>query len=237
MSSPPPQTPLLHRLVSPSNGFPGGLAITPDGSKVYVCNFDLNIIDTATNTLDPVSVPIPGTQTTAAITPDGAFAYVIDGNNNVDVVDIATNTVVTTIPEGGAPLDIAIANLSTLFSNFAISGLSVNKKGFTESGAFVLGANSSGLDLAHQPVTITVDNLSLTIPAGSFKQVGGNMHFVFNGTINGLSVSMNLMATRGTNNSFKYSITVNGVDLTGAPNPATVSLKIGGNSGTTTAPF
>jgi hypothetical protein len=60
---------------------------------------------------------------------------------------------------------------------------------------------------------------------------------VFNGTINGMPVSVTLMATGGTSTSFMYSVTVTGVNLTGQPNPATVGLTIGENSGTTTAPF
>ncbi|MBZ5493950.1 MAG: YncE family protein [Acidobacteriia bacterium] len=220
--------------------FVGGLAITPDGSRVYVSNgFDaVSIIDTATNTLEPSPIQVGQFSAGVAVTPDGASVYVANqGSNNVSVISTATNTVVATVPAGFSPFAIAIANLSTPFSRFAISGLSVNKNGFTESGTFTLGANSSGLDLAAQPLTITVDNFTLTIPAGSFKQVGGNMHFVFSGTINGLPVSMTLMATGSTNNSFKYSVAVNGVDLTGQPNPATVGLQIGENTGSTTAPF
>jgi hypothetical protein len=52
-----------------------------------------------------------------------------------------------------------------------------------------------------------------------------------------MPVSVTLMATGGTSTSFMYSVTVTGVNLTGQPNPATVGLTIGENSGTTTAPF
>jgi hypothetical protein len=91
--------------------------------------------------------------------------------------------------------------------------------------------------LAHQPVTLTIGSFSLTITAGSFRQVGGNMHFVFNGTVNGLQVNFNLKANGKSSTDFSYVVNVNGVDLTGQPNPATVGLKIGENTGTTTAPF
>lgn len=225
--------------------FPVGIAVTPDGSSAYVTKLTANavgIIDTATNTLEAASIPVGQFPLALAVTPDGAFVYATNGgsffaNSTVSVISTATNTVVATVPVGSVPQGIAIANLSTPFSQFSITGLTVNKNGFTESGTVTLGANSSGLNLAAQPVTLTVDGFSLTIPGGSFKQVGGNMHFVFSGTINGLPVSMTLMAINGTNNSFKYSVTVNGVDLTGQPNPATVGLTIGSNSGSTTAPF
>ncbi|HEY6349977.1 MAG TPA: hypothetical protein VI636_11260, partial [Candidatus Angelobacter sp.] len=89
---------------------------------------------------------------------------------------------------------------------------------------------------SHQPVTLTVNNFSLTIPAGSFRQVGGNMHFVFNGTVNGLKVNFNLQAEHGSSTQFDYVVDVHGVSITG-PDPATVGLKIGHNSGSTTASF
>jgi YVTN family beta-propeller protein len=218
-----------------------GLAITPDGSRVYVSDPLQNVmgvIDTATNTVETSAIPVGSLPVGVAVTPDGAFVYATNlTGNTVSVIATATNTVVATVAVGSQPLGIAIANLSTPFSQFVIKGLSINSNGFTEAGDFTLGANSAGVDLAHQPLTLTVDSFSLTIPGGSFRQVGGNMHFVFNGTINGLSVSMTLMANHGTSTQFKYSVTVTGVDLTGQPNPATVGLKIGKNSGTTTAAF
>jgi YVTN family beta-propeller protein len=218
-----------------------GLGITPDGSRVYVSELTggaVSVVDTATNTVEPSTIPVGSNPLGVAVTPDGAFVYVTNlTGNTVSVIATATNTVVATVTVGSQPSGIAIANLSTPFSQFSIKGLTINSNGFTEAGDLTLGANSSGLDLAHQPLTLTVDSFSLTIPPGSFRQVGGNMHFIFNGTINGLSVSMTLMANHGTSTGFKYSVTVTGANLTGQPNPATVGLKIGENSGTTTAAF
>lgn len=219
-------------------GLVPGLAISPDGGRVYVSALGsvsgLRIIDTATNTLEPGTITVNSTPFALAFTPDGAFVYVTNGfSNNVSAVSTATNTVVATIPVGSEPQGIVIANLSTPFSNLTINSLTVNQNGYATDGTFSLGAASTGIDLAHQPLTLTVNGSSITIPAGSFKQVGGNFHFVFNG----LTVSFNLMATGGTSTDFKFSATVTGTDLTGGPNPATVSLKIGSNSGSTTAPF
>jgi YVTN family beta-propeller protein len=222
----------------------GSLGITPDGSRVYVSELFsgfIRVIDTATNTLEPVSIPVGGIfafPIGLAVTPDGASVYVTNGFiNTISVIDTTSNTVVATLPAGNGPFGVAIFNMSTPFSLFSVKGLTVNSHGFTEAGNFTLSANSAGIDLANQPLTITVDSFSLTIPAGSFKQVGGNMHFVFSGTINGLSVSMTMSATKGSSTVFSYSVTVTGVDLTAQPNPATVTLKIGENTGTTTAPF
>lgn len=226
----------------PNSTTPFAIAISPDGGTAYVAvaGLGLDVVDVSTNTV-VATIPVgsfPSFPQAVAVTPDGAFVYVANGSDNtVSVIDTSSNTVVATVPVGDFSGDIAIANIIAPFAQFSITGLTVNKNGFTELGTFTLGANSSGLDLAHQPVTLTADGFSLTIAPGSFRQVGGNVHFVFNGTINGLPVSMNLMATGGTSTSFKYSATVSGVDLTGQPNPATVGLTIGENTGTATAPF
>jgi YVTN family beta-propeller protein len=125
------------------------------------------------------------------MTPNGAFVYVLNaGDGTVSAIDTSTNTVVATIAVENLPPDsegihlippegsIAIANLSTPLAAFSIHTFNISPKGFHEQGDFTLGVNTGGVDLAHQPVTLTVNDFSLTIPAGSFRQVGGNMHFV-----------------------------------------------------------
>lgn len=215
------------------------IAITPDGSRVYVADNSnqVEVIDTATNTVDPTPIALASSPSGLAITPDGASVYTINFDGTISVVSTATNTVATTI-QSGAPFGfpgIAIANLSTAFAAFSIDDLVINSN-LHEQGDFTLGANTGGIDLAHQPLTLTVNNFSLTIPPGSFKQVGGNMHFVFNGTVNGLKVNFNLQAVHGSSMQFDFAFDVHGVSITG-PNPANVSLGIGPNTGSTTAPF
>lgn len=217
------------------------MVLSPDGSTGYVTNFRsnaVNLIDTATNTLEATTIPVGRQPLGIAVTPDGGFVYV---SNNIDgtvsVIDTATNTVVTTVAVGVWPEAIAIANLSTPFAAFTIGDLNVSPQGFSEQGNFTLGAASPGIDLAHQPVTLTLGGFSVTIPAGSFREVGGNLHFVLNSTTNGSHVNCNLKADHGSSTSFQYACSVNGVDLTGQNNPVTVGLKIGHNAGTTTVEF
>jgi YVTN family beta-propeller protein len=88
----------------------GGLAVSPDGSKVYaaiVNSFAISVIDTATNTVNTITVdPNP---IGVAFTPDGSKAYVaIADANIVSVIDTATNTVINTIPVGGVPVAFGI---------------------------------------------------------------------------------------------------------------------------------
>jgi YVTN family beta-propeller protein len=87
---------------------PGGMAVAPDGSKVYVGVDDnssgsLSVIDTATNA---VSATIPlGSSTVAgvAVAPDGSKVYAASGGA-IFVIDTATNTVSATIPVIGFKL-------------------------------------------------------------------------------------------------------------------------------------
>ena len=55
-----------------------GIAVTPDGAKVYVANFksnNISVIDTATNQITSVSVG--NGPYGVAITPDGKEVYVV----------------------------------------------------------------------------------------------------------------------------------------------------------------
>jgi YVTN family beta-propeller protein len=80
---------------------PEGLAITPDGTRVYVANRGLtsalgtvSVIDTASDTVT-ATIPVGVHPVGVAITPDGSHVYVVnEGNNNVMVIDTATNAVV-----------------------------------------------------------------------------------------------------------------------------------------------
>src|SRR2546429_4867024 len=84
-------------------GDPFGVAVAPDGSRVYVTNHSpaVLVIDTATNSVvQAVRVGSTADQTHGvAVTPDGARVYVTTiseqpyGHFGVAVIDTATNTV------------------------------------------------------------------------------------------------------------------------------------------------
>jgi YVTN family beta-propeller protein len=89
-----------------------GVAVTPDGSKVYVANDvpngTVSVIDTATNTVS-ATVAVGRHPVGVAVKPDGSKIYVVNkGNGNVSVID-ATNKVVATIDVGLAPFAVAVA--------------------------------------------------------------------------------------------------------------------------------
>ncbi len=82
---------------------PKWIAVTPDGSKVYVADsFDssVSVIATATNTVI-ATVPVGLAPTGVAVSPDGSQVYVTDsrdGAGSVSVIATATDTVIATIP-------------------------------------------------------------------------------------------------------------------------------------------
>jgi YVTN family beta-propeller protein len=83
-----------------------GLAVTPDGRKVYVANIDSNtvaVIDRATNTVN-ATIAVGRAPQGVAVRPDGSTVYVANGaSNSVSVIATATNTVTATIPVGRGP--------------------------------------------------------------------------------------------------------------------------------------
>ena len=105
----------------PNVAFPWGIAVTPNGASVYVGDVITNSTDAGAVTVinelsNQVATVVPlganalDTEGGAAITPDGTFAYFTNlGSNNVSVVNIPTNTVVTTIPVGKEPFAAAVS--------------------------------------------------------------------------------------------------------------------------------
>jgi len=91
------------------------VAVSPDGSKVYVTNTFSNsntvsVIDTATNTVS-ATIPI-GASLGVAVTPDGSKVYVANlASNTVSVIDTATNTIIarTGDPLQGGSFGVAVS--------------------------------------------------------------------------------------------------------------------------------
>src|SRR6266849_4178391 len=91
------------------------VAVSPDGSKIYVTNTFSNsntvsVIDTATNTVS-ATIPI-GASLGVAVTPDGSKVYVANlASNTVSVIDTATNTIIarTGDPLQGGSFGVAVS--------------------------------------------------------------------------------------------------------------------------------
>lgn len=93
---------------------------------------------------------------------------------------------------------------------------------------------SEVVDPLTQPVTISIDDYSVTIPAGSFQlqQSGTNAGiYVFQGNIDGTTLKVQIAAGGG--NQFHIVAFGKQVDLTGVLNPVNVQVSIGGSSAST----
>ncbi len=80
---------------------PEGIAVAPNGKKVYVANIDagsVSIINLESNTVDHTGFTGLGEPVNIVITPDGTRAYVTDEEyDNVFVLDLVTKSILTTI--------------------------------------------------------------------------------------------------------------------------------------------
>ena len=162
---------------------PQGIASTPDGLFVYVCNSSSNnviVVDTTTNTI----VTGPGLPITVGTNPrgivigttiHGVYAYVTNNlNDTISVINTATNMVVGSITVGegvlGGPSTIAM----------------------TPNGAFVyvtIPGTSSVVVISTE--TNTVVGLSITVgvsPAGIAVTPDGRYVYVVNSKGTSLSV-------------------------------------------------
>jgi hypothetical protein len=103
--------------------------------------------------------------------------------------------------------------------------------GFDLNESFTLAKKSNGINPVTQKVTLKIGTVSVTIPPGSF-QLNPYGRFAFQGTINGLSLQVEIVPLG--NNIFTFKAEGTGVDLTGLTNPVSVVLTIGIDSATTT---
>jgi YVTN family beta-propeller protein len=91
---------------------PRGLAASPDGLRVYVCNFDsntLSVISTATNEVTD-TIKVGDGPWAVAVTPDGTKVYVLNArDDSVSVVNAEAKKVQTLIKVGPQSQDIALA--------------------------------------------------------------------------------------------------------------------------------
>lgn len=113
-----PASPTFHTVLATitvqSN--PWGVAITPDGTRVYVVNIGSNsvsVISTATNTVTATLSGVAGDPQGVAITPDGKRAYVTSTFYVAKVIDTdpaspTFHTVIATVTLGLGPSGIAI---------------------------------------------------------------------------------------------------------------------------------
>jgi len=195
----------------------------------------VSVIDTATNTV-VTTLQFDDSPVGVAVTSDGSRVYVTNyDSNHVSVIATATNTVVgAPIAVGHGPFALSIQPATSVFSAFtARLTVSSFQPKFTLASNFSLGTTSNGINPASEAVTLKIGTFAVTIPPGSFTlAVPGTYSFL--GVISGLTVNAKITHTRG--KSYTFDATAN-ANLLKTKNPATVTLTIGNDTGTTTARF
>jgi YVTN family beta-propeller protein len=142
----------------------GGVAVSPDGSRVYVTPYSIKVIDTSTNTV-AATIPNLGTTYSPTVSPDGTRLYV--GNfvcggcdDVIQVIDTATNTQVSTWAAHGAASEMRINPAGTRLyvlhgNNEYITVID------TATGSAVASISGGGLD--SQRAAITPDGTKLYV--------------------------------------------------------------------------
>lgn len=126
---------------------------------------------------------------------------------------------------------VRVASLTT-FSTFSAQ-VKVRRHGdaFQARLAFTLGAGSNGIDPPGEPVLLRLGALTLTIPSGSFRQVGRRGLFFFHGVVDGVFLSAVISARDA---GFVMQVDGRGAPL-GDARPLAVELTIGDDTGAASA--
>jgi poly(3-hydroxybutyrate) depolymerase len=104
---------------------------------------------------------------------------------------------------------------------------------FTLASNFTLGSTSNSINPASEAVTLKIGTFTVTIPPGSFTLTAPETYSFF-GVISGLTIKASITQTGSKTYSFQATANAN---LSKTKNPAIVTLTIGNDTGTTTAPF
>jgi YVTN family beta-propeller protein len=220
------------------------VAVTPDGSKVYVANFNDNtvsVIATATNMVIGSPIPVGLRPVGVAVTPDGSKVFVANNaDNTVSVIATATNTV-STIPAGTGPeaFGIFIVQVTPLSlrvfpaTNIASAG--------TQGGPFSPASFSYTLNSTSGNVNYTISGLPQWLTASSTSgtvtasgtmitfSLAGNAKNLTPGTYNATIAFTNTTNGRG-NTTRTVTLTVNTIVPVLLVSPKN-DLKISGRQG------
>ncbi len=100
----------------PVGNVPYGVAVTPNGKKVYVANFDDNTVSVIDTTSNTITATVTGLSNPSgvAVNPDGTMVYVTNYNDDtiddtVSVIDTATDTVTATVNGLSNPCGVTVA--------------------------------------------------------------------------------------------------------------------------------
>jgi YVTN family beta-propeller protein len=187
----------------PVGDAPFGIAVSPDGSKVYVTNSQdflnsqspdtVSVIDAAMNTVT-ATVTVGLFPEGVAVTPDSSKAYIANTDSGtVSMIDAATNTVTATISVGSFPQGVAV----------------------TPDGSKVYVTSSQSV-----PGTVSVIDTATNTVASTITVAGGPSAF-------GIFIQPRFARKRGSSNCFGQSVTALQATF-GGLNAAAVALEFAG---------
>ena len=99
--------------------------------------------------------------------------------------------------------------------------------GYALVAGFTTSAANTAINPATEVVTLEIANYTVSIPAGSFQTIG--KAYVYQGTINGVTIYALLTPLGG--NNYAFAVLGSPENLSATTNPVTVKLTIGTNAG------
>ncbi|HEY2647376.1 MAG TPA: beta-propeller fold lactonase family protein, partial [Candidatus Acidoferrales bacterium] len=184
--------------------------------------------------------------------PSGKFVYVTNEFSN-DISGYSVNPTSgdltpiagTPFAAGIGPSSVAVVSSSSVPFQIFLAQAKIDmdrETRFQGEGFFTLGAGSNGIYPLSEPVQVQVGSLSLTIPAGSFRQ-RGKEEFVYEGEIDGTDLRLAILRWKDKDkgkgqvkpsNDYLFTVEGKGHILSGIANPVTIGLGIGDDEGSTT---
>jgi hypothetical protein len=98
---------------------------------------------------------------------------------------------------------------------------------------FKPGSDSDGIDFGTEPVSLSIGTISVTIPAGSFKNRRRGL-YTFDGSIQNIALAVAVWRSEG-GRRYTFQTLARELPSSVLANPVTVALTIGNDGGTTTA--
>jgi hypothetical protein len=133
--------------------------------------------------------------------------------------------------ENSKPESTNTAQASAQFSEFKVK-VEVEKGEFEVRGILTLAPESDGMNLYKEEVEIKAGSLTVTLPAGSFKQDGERTKIRYQGRAGDFDLDVLFRIIGRT--SFHLKIEGEGADI-GKIAPEDVTLRIGNDAGKATA--